>query len=285
MGRKPEPNPRRRAKPESIRKAKNKSRATAPPDVEHTRTDSARTKPSGGNSESKAGSRNANLDALRGLAILLMMVDHTAAFWFDLPIEVGGLRFLTRLSMPLFCVLLGYFLDPSGDLRPKRYAEVLLAAVLVNLLHWPLEGELEILPSLLLSALAGTLLRSLAPVLIAMVFVYQTEPSSRFFDYQLSIVMPLVAHGVLLRRFGLGWTLLSATFLLAVTSSGRFIYPQDTHRFLVWFLPPAIMLTWIANRSKDGRIPVLPIMGRHPLTLYVVHYYLVAGPIVLARMT
>lgn len=285
MGRKPKPNQRRRPEPDSLRKASAASRSTPPPEDSQKSPKSDDKAPSDGLPAFVTGSRNSNLDALRGLAILLMMVDHTAAFWLDMPIEIGGLRFATRLSMPLFCVLLGYFLDVSGDLRPKRYLQILIAALAVNAVYWPMEGELEILPSLLLSAFIGTLLRSLAPMMIVMIFFYQTEPSSQFLDYQLSIVMPVVAHGVLLRRFGLGWTLLSATFLLAITSSGRFIYPQDTHRFLVWFLVPSIVLVWVASRSPERRIPVLPFMGRHPLTIYVLHYYLVAGPIVLSRMT
>ncbi len=56
------------------------------------------------------GNRLRGLDAVRGLAIVLMIVDHVAGILFDLPIEVDNVRMLTRLSMPLFSVLMGYFL-------------------------------------------------------------------------------------------------------------------------------------------------------------------------------
>ena len=54
-----------------------------------------------------ASSRNYCLDSLRGLAIVLMIVDHVAGILYGQNIGESWIRFATRLSMPLFCVLTG----------------------------------------------------------------------------------------------------------------------------------------------------------------------------------
>ena len=61
-----------------------------------------------------------SLDALRGLAIVLMIVDHVCGILLSINIEFAGVRFWTRLSMPLFAVLMGYLFDtqrPVGSLK------------------------------------------------------------------------------------------------------------------------------------------------------------------------
>ncbi|MFK7737661.1 MAG: TraX family protein [Pirellulaceae bacterium] len=52
--------------------------------------------------------RYLSLDVLRGLAILLMVLDHVCWLFGDSRIAPDSLRIITRLSMPLFCVLTGY---------------------------------------------------------------------------------------------------------------------------------------------------------------------------------
>ena len=67
--------------------------------------------------------RNQALDTLRGLAVLLMILDH-AAVVFGLP-EI--IRLYTRVAMPLFMAISGYLWTAH---RPHRLGLVALAAAL-----------------------------------------------------------------------------------------------------------------------------------------------------------
>lgn len=58
--------------------------------------------------------RDRRLDAVRGLAILLMVVDHMAAAW---PTAWGVREVLTRAAMPLFMLLLGYLFREFNQVR------------------------------------------------------------------------------------------------------------------------------------------------------------------------
>jgi len=214
-----------------------------------------------------------------------MLIDHAASYWFDQKIGLGGVRFFTRLSMPLFCVLLGYFLPPDRRFRWTRYAQILAAGVAVNLLYWPRNGELEILVSLLTAALVGTALGRAAPLMLITMLFYQSDPSARWFDYQLTLVLALVAQGVVLRRFGPIVASVTGGVLLAMTVSGLWIWDTDTHRFLVWFLLPATGLVAWGTRFPERRIPGTEWLGRYPLTVYVVHFYVIALTAMLVRGT
>ncbi|MEM6979252.1 MAG: TraX family protein [Planctomycetota bacterium] len=224
--------------------------------------------------------RSVTIDALRGLAIVLMIVDHVASNWFSVPIAIDTIRFETRLAMPLFAILLGYFLPLDGGFRLQRLAEVVAASVAVNLLYFPKHDEFEILASLLIASIIGTASRSAAPAMLGLIFLYQTDPLVRWFDYQLSIVLPIVAIGATLRRYGVAASWVAASFLLAITISGKWIYPSDTHRFLVWASLPALLMIVMARRwpaiqpAKVGWLG-LDRIGRFPLSIYVAHYYLI----------
>lgn len=269
---------------------------------------------------SKPNHRNVWLDAIRGLAVVLMLVDHAAAAFFDARIELGGIRFVTRLSMPLFCVLMGFLLPPSPRWWPphfkfRRYAEILLACAAVNVIHWPQHHELEVLASLLIATVVAAVLGPFAPAMLIAFFAYQVDPIATWFDYQLSLVLPLVAQGIILRRYG-WWPAISIGVVLTLmTVSGQWIFPSDTHRFIVWFLIPAISLVHIASRvcpmsdadptrrqtpehkspqrAADSKpsspwgtntngvahsklVQGLGCLGRYPLTIYVAHFLLIA---------
>jgi uncharacterized membrane protein YcfT len=82
--------------------------------------------------------RDKGLDALRGLAIVLMIVDHvlvaqmyvngwsSAAEWTRLTV--------TRLSMPLFMIVSGYFMTRSRPFTVRRLVQIGIAAIYINVL-------------------------------------------------------------------------------------------------------------------------------------------------------
>ncbi|QDV64790.1 Acyltransferase family protein [Crateriforma conspicua] len=254
---------KRRVRPKSSRKSSASSQSNVP----GGRSSEAATLPP----------RNAALDTLRGLAIVLMLVDHAAAYWFDVRIELTSVRLITRLSMPLFCLLLGYFLPTDRRFRAVRLLQILAAAVAVNLVYWPLNHQLEILASLLLAAVVGTAMGRTAPLMLASILFYRLDPVSRWFDYQPTLVFALVGQGAMLRRFGIGPAIASGLALLGITISGHWIRPTDTHRFVVWFSLPATILVGLGRRFPDFRVIGLDWLGRHPLSIYVAHFYVIAA--------
>ncbi|MEM9826139.1 MAG: TraX family protein [Planctomycetota bacterium] len=290
------------------KRPKRRTSPTHPRPVSSTPDGDAKNQPRG---LSKAP-RSAAIDALRGFAVVQMIVDHTASNVFAVPIAMDTVRFPTRLAMPLFAILLGYFLPVGGRFRTRRLVEIFVASVAVNLLYFPRHDDLEILASLLIAAIVGTTLRAAAPAMLGLFLFYQTDPLLGWFDYQLSIVLPIVAVGSILRRFGLAASLAAVSVLLVMTLSGKWIYPSDTHRFLIWMSPLALGLIELGRRmwKANPRLPKanprtskanprkpddpprsrvllerirgllgqigwlkLDLLGRYPLTIYVGHYY------------
>ncbi|MEM6779448.1 MAG: acyltransferase family protein [Planctomycetota bacterium] len=270
---------------------KQKHRANSRPSRQRARSrrsDSSATAPNVPNRIAKTGEdladdaaelpqRNAAVDTLRGLAVVLMVIDHIAAYWFDVRIEIASIRFATRLSMPLFCVLLGYFIPSNWEFRFKRYGQIFAAGIMANAIYWPLNHEFEILASLLAAGLVGTSLGPAAPIMMLSILAYPTDPLASWLDYQLTLVFPLVAQGIILRRIGWKAAAVAGLVLLVMTLSGRWIQVTDTHRFVVWYLIPATVLLAMAQRWPDWQIRWLAWMGRHPLTIYVLHFYIIAA--------
>ncbi len=237
------------------------------------------------------GARNAYLDGLRGLAIVLMVIDHTAGILVEVPINFGTIRFATRLSMPLFAILMGYFLTPGklAVTRPRtiednrsskghfliewfatsRLMQILVAGVLTNLLYYYHYGVLDILAGLAVCYPLFLLLNDKFVYLLPIILLYPYDPLNPLFDYPLTIVISLVAQGMLLRQRGLGLASLSAVGLTLV---GMAIISQPSF-FVLLFTLPATVLIGLAARSKGFSHPWLVFLGRHPLTVYVVQYY------------
>ncbi len=102
--------------------------------------------------------RSALLDGMRGLAIIIMIVDHILSALESIGIESNFVEYsrltATRFSMPLFMIASGIVWGMYG-LRLKRWAQVLVLAVALNAmmrLLWPDFNFPEIL--LVWSALA-----------------------------------------------------------------------------------------------------------------------------------
>lgn len=230
-------------------------------------------------SPGKARERNAFLDSLRGLAILLMIVDHIAWLFSDVAIELGTVRFVTRLSMPLFCVLMGYFLVPRSSRSAtfwRRTGQLALAAVAVNAVYAVLYEQLEILACLVVCCLLFALIGKWFWVCIFASWfvsieqeflVSPVEPSLPLFDFSLAAVATCVASGILLREHGVRW---AAAGWIPVLLSIPTVTPPTV--YVLYFLPLAVALVaWGASQPALA-VPLLGLMGRFPLRIYVAQY-------------
>ncbi|WP_153557922.1 acyltransferase family protein [Roseimaritima sediminicola] len=221
------------------------------------------------------GERIAALDALRGLAILLMVLDHVAGMLMDVRIEYTSVRFWTRLSMPLFCVLMGYFLDPGRPRSLHRFGQIALAAVAINVAYLWLYREVEILGSLLVAYTLFLMTGRAFVVFVAAAAFYPLDPSTPWFDYPLSIVLSFVAQGMILRHGGGLAATVSGCLLASGIAWIGMGEPGDVNHLLFYFILPATAAVHWAARSSAGKVPVLDWLGRHPLSSYLVQYYVI----------
>lgn len=212
--------------------------------------------------------REAALDTLRGIAIVLMIVDHAADMLWHLAIEPNNLRMLTRLSMPLFCVLVGYFLSGKAKLNPGRMLQIAGAAVLANLIYWPLNGRLEILVSLLLCIGIYPFLKSRFVFLVIAVGFVSVDPTRFVLDYPLSACVAMVALGVIGKTYSMGVALL-VSLLFPIAS----LLDASTTRYVLWCAPPAVGLLMLAVHKRLPAVAGLSNLGKYPLSAYVLQYY------------
>ena len=225
--------------------------------------------------------RNAALDALRGLAIVLMIIDHVAYYFFDIAIEPTNIRMLTRLSMPLFCGLMGYFLAGRAEVHWRRFYQLCLAACLVNVAFFTVHHKFEILASLLVAyalfiALRGNLVWGVAAVALT-----PWDITAAWFDYPLPVVIACVAQGMILGRWGWQAGLLSGCGLML----GWSVVAYPTAYILLYVLPSSLLIAAAAAiGGKEMARPAarwlnwlswLSWLGRYPLSVYVTQYYLI----------
>ncbi len=214
--------------------------------------------------------RIASFDALRGLAIALMIVDHIAGMLFTVNIEWNSIRMLTRLSMPLFAVLMGYFLRPDRPLPKQRLGWVALACGLVSLSYIPMYREFEILGSLLVANALFYITGRRFVFLVSAILIAPWDPSAMYFDYPLGIVTAFVATGFLYRQRGIGAAMLASLLCVVMT----YWIPPPT-AYVIYFLPIAVLLMELATRFGHLTLPGLNWLGRHPLIAYVAQHYCV----------
>jgi surface polysaccharide O-acyltransferase-like enzyme len=211
-----------------------------------------------------------SLDALRGLAILLMIIDHVSGILFSVNIEYTSIRFWTRLSMPLFAVLMGYFFHSDRPTNYRRVGQIAFACVLVNILYVLHYGELEILASLLCAYLLFVAMRSYFAFAFLLIFLAPWDISARLFDYPLAIVIPCTALGTLQRKSGWRWAATNSLLALPVI-----LWMPDHTQYVLYFVPPAVLLIAGAVHFRNLRLAPLEFLGRYPLTVYVVQYLLI----------
>lgn len=217
--------------------------------------------------------RNRALDSLRGLAIGLMLIDHLAGILFGLTIRDSPVRWVTRLAMPLFCVLMGYFLREDRRNEWKRPAQILAACVAVNCLFYPLYGSVEILGSLLLTYLVFLIGGPYFPFCVLAIAFYPIDPLRSWLDYPLTIVLSFVAQGALLRRFGITAAGLSGIWLAFAAVWIDHLEPNGVNQRLCLFILPAALLVFVGSQFPAKRLPGFDWLGLHPLEVYVGQYY------------
>ena len=194
--------------------------------------------------------RDVFLDQLRGLAVVLMIIDHVLAVGTaavlarGLPVSIvviDDARFfrltITRLALPLFMVVSGYLLADRDRPSRRRQGQLLAAAVVAQILFAPLPGlsDVDVLVVVFVVQLAWPVLRA-SPVVFA--------------------ALGMVA-AVNVATLPFGWTGYSPALVAALMCLGA-----------------------LAARTKDRgaerarRMPLpkwLAAVGRRPLTAYVGH--------------
>lgn len=212
--------------------------------------------------------RNHCLDAIRGLAIVLMIVDHAADLLFEIGIQPMSIRMPTRLSMPLFSILMGYFLAGSKQVNWNRFFQLMAATAIVNIAYFSIRSQVEILASLLVCYCLFLALRSFFVLLLPVAFFFVLDPSTNYFDFSLSVVVGCVAQGMVLRQFGVRAAVSTAMVLLVATM----VVSPPTQYVLYFVLPATLMIAWGISQPNRS-VPLLSTTGRFPLTIYVAQYY------------
>ena len=265
-----------------VKRKRTKSKARR----EKNRTSSGKARDSTRSSNAKTPARSGHfgdnraritsLDTLRGVAITLMAIDHIADLLFELPIRDSSLRLATRLSMPLFCVLMGFFCRLDTRFRFERLLQIALATILANLIFYPRYHVVEILGCLLLASLAFRASGKYFAACAAALFVYPWDPLASWFDFPPTIVVSFVAVGWVLHRHGFRWALAASAILSTGAIWIEHLQPDGVNHKLCYFILPAIMLVHLGRKFPDRRIPVLDKIGQYPLTAYVTQYYLIS---------
>lgn len=101
--------------------------------------------------------RDRSIDALRGLAVLLMVLDHMlAGLWGD-PVLLRVT--VTRVSLPLFMLVAGYLLRNRPRPSWRRYAQLCGAAAVSQLLVSRLDymAPIDVLPIIAIALLGWPL--------------------------------------------------------------------------------------------------------------------------------
>lgn len=243
-----------------------------------------------GDSRNNSG-RNVAMDTLRGLSIVMMVIDHACGLIGDWSILESPVRIAMRLSMPLFAVLMGYFVkSPSSksafslvDLDSplkSRWLQIGLAAVLVNLVFYPEYHCLDILCSFSLVALIAWVTGRAFPWLVLVVLIFPIDPTDGWpqlgwMDFPLSIVLGFAALGNLQARYGHRVGLLVAAGMTAFYPLATSLTPGSASPLLLLFVFPAAALIALAEKFPDARLPGLDMLGRNPLKAYVIQYYVI----------
>lgn len=163
----------------------------------------------GGLAAGPGNGRDVRLDALRGVAVLLMVVDHAASaapllFPALVPAAAHGWlwwlrRTLTRFSMPLFMLVSGALLARAAP-SPRRRAQVAALAVAVQVLlagWWPQFARPEILVVWSLVMTAAEVLRRFPFEMVVLGVLQQVCLPVGWYGYQPGLVTAFVALGVL----------------------------------------------------------------------------------------
>lgn len=148
--------------------------------------------------------RYTELDGLRGLAIVLMLVDHVLAVIIvhGGPIWLNDIRLsLTRLAMPLFMILVGWLLDHKGGYSLKWLLKVfwvgIAATIMMSLMDLPSPDILIILGFVILFFYSSR--NPLAMIVLGL--IQAVNIPLNWSGYQPGFILTFVAIGVLVHRY------------------------------------------------------------------------------------
>ncbi|NDA79915.1 MAG: DUF1624 domain-containing protein [Actinobacteria bacterium] len=161
---------------------------------------------SGMTSHAPVRARNLIIDAMRGAAIILMVIDHSLAALestglFNIIVEYSRLT-ITRVSMPLFMIASGIVWTLYG-LRLRRWFQVLLLAAALNAMTrvlWPDFNFPEILLVWAMLALFWKLIRRFPVLTLIIGFIQNTYWQVYWQAYQPGELAIFLAVGVLVAR-------------------------------------------------------------------------------------
>ncbi|MCS5637910.1 MAG: TraX family protein [Myxococcota bacterium] len=218
--------------------------------------------------------RNPRFDALRGLAIALMVLDHVAMILWKLQID-SEVRSVTRLAEPLFVLLFGYLLYGRPRARlGTRGLQLLAAALVSNALFYPAYHSLDILVTFLGVLLIFAALGNRLMVLVPLVVLLPWDPTRSILDYPLFMVLGQAAFGMALHhRQGAWWGAWAGAAVLGAAA----LLLDGPHRLEVVLTGLAALALLAARRWPGQALPGLDFIGRHPLSIYALQFPVIFG--------
>jgi len=214
--------------------------------------------------------RIGGLDFLRGVAIIIMFIDHLTIYTTFEQIAPFNVRFFTRLAAPLFAIIFGYFLA-----RPKmdvlgRMLTLLPAVFIVNIFFWPVLSVLDILASFTLALVAYLAFSEYGVIAISLIFMLMggADPTMNFLDYPLFVFLPLVSIGLLLKK-DKNASLFALAAFLAAAALLNFPAPYN---YTAYFALPAYALVVVFEGRKNFKMPFLNFVGARPVVSYVAQF-------------
>lgn len=237
-----------------------------------SRRESAATKPRQG----RPDERLHTLDALRGLAIAVMIVDHMCAFGLGVirpdgvagdAMEVTRLT-LTRISLPAFMLASGYLLATRLP-RARRRLEIALLGVVVSVALESVYiglGTPDILMVWSLCMAGAAVIQRWPELVIALGFVQCTAwpIGGDWYGYQPGMVAGLLAVGVIVGREAHSVVLDQCDGLPRwVASVGR--APLRWYvGHLVVLIVAALIVDVLRTDPTQALMPITPMIGGQP---------------------
>lgn len=189
--------------------------------------------------------RDADLDALRGIAIVLMVLDHVLAVWelTGAPGATSVVRYtVTRLALPAFLLIVGVLWSRRGRVTSRRrLGGIATAGVVATTVMWALGlPSPEILVVLALVVLAGRWVLAFPAWAVVLGLLQAVNLPLPWTGYQPGYVAAWIGVGVLLDQARPGRALrmpsraVSGPLGAVLTAVGR--------APLVWYLGHVLLL-------------------------------------------
>ncbi len=228
--------------------------------------------------------RITGLDFARGVAVLIMVVDHIAGILLYENISFLEIRFATRIAEPMFALLFGYFMANYFNSTTKalmRLIYLFSGVAFVNVFYYALFSNFEILTTLLLCFVIGMIVREKLKYFFVILMFFPIDPTRGLLSYPLSIVLSQVAVGSLMRERNITskeLILLCCFYLFSlflIEFSFYFNGYTIPLHYTVLFTPLAIV---IVNSLKHVSVKIEPInfIGIHAYEIYFIQYIIIS---------